>query len=266
MQNHSARVRSFTVGKLDGGMAILLSPDHHMIEFPATILPSGVSTGSIVNISISRDTEKEKRQREDFLALQDEIYKEFNHAPEAPVIFQKAATQTSVTVAWEPLKLYNCELRSIEVYKKGQRTTPHFFGQTAAKLTGLDVNSEYEVHVVVKTSGGNLVSNHVVCKTHSMDNLTGIQVAFGEFQDAGTDLPPLKEALERIGASWTEDLSPENTHLVCTLPRGDAYQRAMVMNIPVVTPEWLKQCEAQKKVQPVGAYAVLSGSQENLPK
>lgn len=32
----------FTVGKVDAGMAILLSPDHHLIEFPATILPVGL--------------------------------------------------------------------------------------------------------------------------------------------------------------------------------------------------------------------------------
>jgi hypothetical protein len=31
--------QEFTVGKVDAGMAILLSPDHHLIEFPATILP-----------------------------------------------------------------------------------------------------------------------------------------------------------------------------------------------------------------------------------
>jgi hypothetical protein len=36
---HEATSVQFTVGKLDAGMAILLSPDHHLIEFPATILP-----------------------------------------------------------------------------------------------------------------------------------------------------------------------------------------------------------------------------------
>ena len=31
--------QQFTVGKLDAGLAILLSPDHHVVEFPSTILP-----------------------------------------------------------------------------------------------------------------------------------------------------------------------------------------------------------------------------------
>ena len=241
----------------------------------------GVATGSIVNISITRDTEKESRQQEEFLALQEEIFREFNHPPELPVIHQKAATQTSVTVAWEPLKLYNCEMRNIEVYKKGQRTNPHFIGHTAAKLTGLgesrlnrdrlpvlfaelslnlvisDVNNEYEVHIIVRTSGGVLISNRIDCRTHAMDNLTGIRCSFGDFADP-SEIPALKEIVERIGASWSEELTPETTHLICTLPRGDGYQRAGAMNIPVVQPQWLKQCEALKIMQPVGPYAVLS--------
>lgn len=98
---------------------------------------AGVATGSIVNISITRDLDKEQQQRSDFLELQEEIYQEFNRAPEVPQIYQKAATQTSVTVSWDPLKLYNCELRAIDVFKKGQRTGAHFIGHNAAKLTGL---------------------------------------------------------------------------------------------------------------------------------
>ena len=42
----------FTVGKLDAGMAILLSPDHHLIEFPATILPV-CTTASLSSVAWS---------------------------------------------------------------------------------------------------------------------------------------------------------------------------------------------------------------------
>lgn len=92
-----------------------------------------------------------------------------------------------------------------------------------------------------------------------MDNLTGIHAALGEFTDPA-ELASTKELLEKLGAQWSDELSPENTHLICEVPRGDLYQRAAVMNIPVVNPQWLRQCEVQKKVQPVGAYAVLASS------
>ena len=121
--------------------------------------------------------------------------------------------------------------------------------------TRTEVNTEYEVHIVVRTTGGNLISNRVVCKTHSMQDLTGIRVSFGEFAEP-YDVPPLKDQIQSIRASWTEELTPENTHLICTLARGEHYQRAAAMNIPVVTPEWLKQCVEKGKVQGVGAYGV----------
>jgi len=88
----------FTVGKLDAGMALLLSPDHHLIEFPATILPEGVTSGSIVNITISRDFEEEDKKKKEFMELEEQIYKEFSKPPEDPVIKVNHITQTWVTL------------------------------------------------------------------------------------------------------------------------------------------------------------------------
>ncbi|CAO3600239.1 unnamed protein product [Absidia cylindrospora] len=56
----------FTVGKVDAGMAILLTEDHHLIEFPSLLLPNGVASGSIVNISVSRNTSEEERKMNEF--------------------------------------------------------------------------------------------------------------------------------------------------------------------------------------------------------
>lgn len=117
-----------------------------------------------------------------------------------------------------------------------------------------EVDTEYEIHIVVRTTGGNLTSNRIQARTHAMDNLTGIRVSFDNF--SASDLAPLQSVIERIGATWTEDFGPENTHLVCGKAGGDKYTRAGAMNIPVVNENWLRQCEAQKKVQPVGAYAL----------
>ncbi|KAJ3078081.1 Chitin synthase, class 5 [Quaeritorhiza haematococci] len=261
----------FTVGKLDAGMAILLSPDHHLIEFPATILPEGVSTGSIINITIERNTDEEARAREDFLALQDSIYEEFCQPPEPPVISVKAVTQTSVTIQWKPLVLHAADLRGIDVYRNAQKLSlqvpPH---ATSVKLSGLDVAHDYEIWICVRTSAGSFVSNKVQVKTHTLDNLTGINVCFGNFGIVSTaatgvtsnnahgdeEMEVLIDLLKRIGASYTNDLSTDNTHLICTVPRGPKYEKAVEWNIPVVSPEFLKACEAQGKIQPAHSFYV----------
>ncbi|KAJ3337632.1 Chitin synthase, class 5 [Gonapodya sp. JEL0774] len=295
------------VGKLDAGMgelhhhtikalpfadrlcsmvaiAILLSPDHHLIEFPATILPGnvhqlgplrvcqisvrdychatdvnlladGVSTGSIVNVSISRDIEKETRMRRDFLDLQEDIYHAFRRKPEHPTIKVKWVTQTSITITWDPLVLYNVELRGIDVYRNNIRSPGHFYGPTTVKLSGCEVNTEYEIFIGVRTSGGSLTSNKLMVRTHTLDNLTGIRIAFGEF-GIPEEVQQLKEVCRRNECTWSDDLTVENTHFVCTLPRGEKYQRALELNIPIVNGDWIRQCEATRKIQPVGIYHV----------
>ena len=46
----------------------------------------------------------------------------------------------------------------------------------------------------------------------------------------------------------------DTTHFVCTEPRGDAWEKAVEMNIPVVRPEYLEGCEREGKIVPARAY------------
>ncbi|KAI9098086.1 BRCT domain-containing protein [Phlyctochytrium arcticum] len=246
----------FTIGKIDAGVAILLSPHHHTVEFPAQILPDGVKTGSILTLTIERNHEEEQKQQEEFLNLQEEIYLTFSQPPEAPVISVKSTTQTSSTIQWAPLALHTADLRSIDVYKNGIKlnlNTPKT--ATTAKLSGLDVNAEYEVWVVARTSAGSLESNRIMVKTHTMDNLTGINVTFGTL-DNPDDIDSLLELVTEMGAKHTDDLTVENTHLVCTVPRGPKYEKAVEWNIPIVSPEFLRACIQQGKIQPATAFYV----------
>ncbi|KAJ2047515.1 hypothetical protein GGH13_009181, partial [Coemansia sp. S155-1] len=67
----------FTVGKLDAGMAMLLTEDYQLIEFPSVLLPKGVVLGSVVNIDVGRDRGAEQRQRNEFRELQEQILVDF---------------------------------------------------------------------------------------------------------------------------------------------------------------------------------------------
>ncbi|KAJ1568589.1 Chitin synthase, class 5 [Cladochytrium tenue] len=250
--------QEFTVGKVDAGMAILLSPDHHLIEFPATILPDGVTTGSIINVTIERNQDEERRTRDDFSAIQDAVFHDFSRCPEPPVLSLRAITQTSAIVQWKPLVLHAATVRGIDVYRNEQKLSAPYVPRdaTSAKLSGLDVDHDYSVHIAVRTSAGTFRSNPVAFRTHTLDNLTGLCVAFGALSGGPAEQDQLAALLARVGARFTEDLSSDNTHLICTFARGPKYEKAVEWNIPAVSPEFLKACEQNGKVMPAHSYYV----------
>jgi len=122
----------------------------------------------------------------------------------------------------------------------------------STKISGLGLNTEYSFFLVLRTSGGTFTSNTLTVKTHTMENLTGITVTPGVLP------PPLRESLEsaveRIDAKIADTVRIDTTHFVCTEPRGDAWQKAVEMNIPVVRPEWVEGCEREGKLVGVRAY------------
>jgi NAD-dependent DNA ligase len=249
----------FTVGKVDAGTALLLSPDHHVVEFPASILPGflfnsdDTRQGNIVNITIERNLEEETQQQQQFDNLQDEIYSFFSRKPETPVCRLKWITQTTAILEWEQLEYYTADFRSLDVYKNDLKVFSLAATSTSCKLTGLDVAQEYTVRLELRTSAGRHSSNNIAFKTLALEDLTGLHPCFGSFADE-SDIEALAELVTRIGATYSDDLTFENTHLVCTLPKGPKYDKAVELNIPIVTPEFLKACEQQCKVQPAHLF------------
>ncbi|KAJ1885751.1 hypothetical protein LPJ66_009970 [Kickxella alabastrina] len=253
----------FTVGKLDAGMALLLTEDYQLIEFPSVLLPRGVVLGSVVNIDVCRDRETEKRQRNDFRDLQDEILKAFgSNTPKPPHIRIGHTTQTWAVIEWDPLDLASAELRSLHLYRDDQRmmqpmpqTLELANSVAAVKSTGLDVDHSYDFKIEMRTSAGTFFSNTITVKTHALDNLSGIRVCFGDC-DSQDEIDSLKETLARIGASYTDAVSLDITHLVARYKTGPAYEAALRYNIPIVKPDWILACEANAKLQPAIKFSL----------
>ncbi|KAI8991040.1 hypothetical protein BDF20DRAFT_812738 [Mycotypha africana] len=196
----------------------------------------------------------------DFWELQDHILATFGEKePEAPVLRVKNITQTSLILEWDPLVLHTAKLRSLDIYKNGTKLAQHIPGNTNfIKLSGLDVDHEFEFHIVIKTTAGEFKSNIIKARTHKMDNLTGIRVAFGKFDEPESAVTELKDLLDRIGASWSEEVNIETTHLLAQLPGGANYENAVQHSIPIVKPEWLVQCDRNKKIQPALPYYIVN--------
>lgn len=74
---HEDEFFTFTVGKLDAGMAILIGDRASQIEFPSLLLPQECTTGSVVRISVSRNQKEEERKKREFDHLQDNVLEMF---------------------------------------------------------------------------------------------------------------------------------------------------------------------------------------------
>ncbi|KAH9462969.1 hypothetical protein MJO28_008901 [Puccinia striiformis f. sp. tritici] len=263
---------TFTCGKIDAGIAVLIGSHAHLIEFPSLLLPPGCEPGSIVSITCTRDNAAEKAQADSFWDLQTKIADQFGvQSPQAPKLRLRSITQTSVTLEWDKLELAQCKLLSLSIWKNGQRlgTLPNPLTNTSTKLSGLDLDSEYTFNLVMKTTGGSFNSQHIKVKTHSLNDTSGINVCFGvilpeEIKEQS------KEAIQQLDGRWSDKIQIDTTHFVCTMAyqaqqasnRASQpstfpsleYQRALQLSIPVVQPSWLQACLHERKMVPIAAH------------
>lgn len=275
---------SLTVGKVDAGVAVLLTEDKRLvshtscryatprhfpypslfqspidipaqIEFPSILLPPSISSGSIVDITVSRNYASEAAAHKSFQALQSSILATYGQrSPTPPLLRCRNATQTSVVLEWDPIELATADLRSLSLYRNGSKagSIPRPLEITATKISGLAVDTEYVFYLVLKTSAGHYSSEKLAVRTHKMTDLSGITVTPGV-------LPaPLRESLSaavrRIGAKLADSVRIDTTHFVCTEGRGREWEKALEMNIPVVRPEWVEGCEREGRVMGVRSY------------
>lgn len=173
-------------------------------------------------------------------------------------------TQTSATLQWPPIKLATAKLRSLDIYKNGQRVAaiPNALSNFSTKLSGLSVDTSYTFQLILRTSAGTYPSNLIRVRTHTIADTSGISVCFGNVTDSVL-LENAQLALKEMRAKWSDKIEIDTTHFVCTTPAvtptgakaaggvagapGAEYQRALQLSIPVVQPQWILACHSEKK-------------------
>lgn len=249
---------SLTVGKLDASLALLLTKEHHLIEFPTILLPKDVQAGSIVKISCERDEQLEAQDSESFMNIQDQIMQTFGTvSPKVPTLRVRNVTETSAVLDWDPIEIATADIISLTLYKNGARfgIIPSPLTRTAIKLSGLAIDTTYTFYLLLATTAGTYRSEELTVQTHKMTDLTGITLCVGTIEGTDIDRADLEETIKNIGAKPLQDtVKLDTTHFVCTVGEGPQWQRALNMNIPVVRPEWIKACEAERRLVSVRAY------------
>lgn len=235
---------SLTVGKVDAGVTVLLTPDKRLIEFPSILLPPDITSGSIVDINVARNKTSEATAEHAFRDLQDQVFHSFGASvPLAPILRCRNATQTSVVLEWDPIQLATADLISLALFRNGQKAgnIPKPLSMHTTKISGLAVDTEYTFHLVLRTTAGTFASQRVAVRTHKMTDLSGITITTGILPAAMKE--NLAAAVERIGAKLVDGVRIDTTHFVTTEGRGVQWEKANELNIPVVRPEWVDACE-----------------------
>ncbi|KAL2795954.1 hypothetical protein BJX66DRAFT_153196 [Aspergillus keveii] len=246
---------SLTVGKVDAGVAVLLTQDNRLIEFPSVLLPNNITSGSIVDITVSRNNAAEAANAAAFQSLQKRILNTYGiKTPSPPILRLRNATQTSLVLEWEPIDLATASLKSMFIYRNGSKagSIPKPLEQRCTKISGLAIHTEYTFHLVLRTTAGTYQSEKLTCRTHKMTDLSGITVVTGVLHPQRKEA--LAAALDRIGGKLVDSVRLDTTHFVCSEGRGPLWEKAVQLNIPVVVPEWVDACEAEGTIVSVRGY------------
>lgn len=153
---------------------------------------------------------------------------------------------------WDPIELAMADLRSLSLYRNGTKAGVIPRDKLSTKISGLALDTEYSFHLVLRTSAGQYASEKIAVRTHKMTDLSGITITPGVMPGQLKD--SLAETVQRIGAKMLDNVRIDTTHFVCTEPRGQAWEKAVEMNVPVVVPDWVKGCEREGKIVGVRGY------------
>eukprot|EP01087_Luapelamoeba_hula_P006475 TRINITY_DN1654_c1_g1_i2.p1 TRINITY_DN1654_c1_g1~~TRINITY_DN1654_c1_g1_i2.p1 ORF type:complete len:1547 (+),score=321.69 TRINITY_DN1654_c1_g1_i2:87-4727(+) len=58
----------------------------------------------------------------------------------------------------------------------------------------------------------------------------------------GYERNDIEQMIEASGAKYTSSLTMTNTHIICTVPSGLKYNKALEWGVKVATPEWIENC------------------------
>ncbi|KNE55216.1 hypothetical protein AMAG_01130 [Allomyces macrogynus ATCC 38327] len=187
--HHHPQAVQLVVGKIDAGVAILLTGDHHILEFPTLLLPPDIATGSIIDVAVSRNIAAEQATLREFSHLQHAILAEFGDAdPAAPVVHVAHAAHDSVLLKWDhgsvPTDADAAVLGLDVVINNHVVHTVAASAVVAApsagdsnatlriageyRVRGLQPGYEYSCWLVLRTASGTVQSDAVVARTKAL--------------------------------------------------------------------------------------------------
>lgn len=102
------KVTTFTVGKVEEGLAILVSEDLQLVELPFDCIPNrpdgSVGIGSLITLQLEHDLSKEMDRLDSLVQLQNELLDKYGAGPNEEkfkgILTEGIRTHSSVTANW----------------------------------------------------------------------------------------------------------------------------------------------------------------------
>ncbi len=252
------RTVAVTVGKIESGMAVVLTEDLHMIEVPTSLLPTA-RPGAIVRLRMQPAADLEEERAARLAAVQLAVLEAFGRLPDARAIAAALRIarrdHTSLTLAWpawRQLAASAATLHRIDALCNGQRLAAAIGeGETELHLTGLEPATAYTVRLTFRTSCGAFESNAIATATPALDDFTTLAVAIAGPDDGGR----IEADLRCLGVPAVFALAPGTQPALVVVIAEDEAHAAAALGVPLVTPQWVEACKAARTFQPPAKYA-----------
>ena len=263
-----------TVGKVESGVAIVLTDDMQMFELPSHSLPSP-RPGTLLHLVLSAPPAEMSAARVAAASdLQQRLLNRYGREVDGEAVARALhllkATHTTLTIGWAPweeLSRSGTTLHALDVLLNG-RHMPFAVrpGETHLRLTGLDPAKSYALQIRFHTSGGRFTTAPLAASTLPLEDLSCLRVAM-----VGVSAEERQEILQLGLHEWTAapaegpdqppDLVVASQITLQELMEGDRggpVLRRLVREraIPLVTMEWVRACRQGGRMQSVTAFAL----------
>eukprot|EP00834_Sanchytrium_tribonematis_P000327 NODE_6_length_70510_cov_1.054395.p32 type:complete len:286 gc:universal NODE_6_length_70510_cov_1.054395:41337-42194(+) len=149
--------RSVYVSKIDAGIAILMSDDYHLIEWPVSLLPPDIRQGMYFDLNISENVEKKMKEEKSFYDFQTTLLEKYSTPKPLPKI---KAMARGHGIQIEVENLIDLSPKYIEIYIDDQEYKKSFEKLSEnAVLISLEKGKTYNVFIKAHTSSGTFESN-----------------------------------------------------------------------------------------------------------
>lgn len=253
-----------TVGKVESGIAVLLTDDLQMFEIPSRLLADS-APGSILRLDLAAAQTIQGQREESFMALQSRLLEEFAREPDHRAIegglSTTGRTHTSLTVGWPQwteMSGTQSTLYAIDALLDGRRLpvtlTPE---ETTLKLSGLDPGRTYTIQLVFRSSAGRFSTAPLTLKTVALEDFSCLRVAVdglpesvvAELGELGVHLAAENESVDLVVTGRTQGQLLEGQD------EGELLRKSRQAKVPLVTPEWVRACREAGRMQSVTQFA-----------
>lgn len=261
------------IGRIESGMAILLTDDLEMFELPAHLLSPAIhnnGTAKVVRLVVTSAAELQAARHAEHMSLQREILKNFGNEPDSVTIANclKVAFVSHTTAlvswpAWYQMAPPGITVHSLDGILRDEsggiiRRMEISPEEVTLKLTSLQPNTSYKLTLAFRTSAGRYSTVDLPLKTPPLEDLSCLKVSLDNVPSETINLlQSIGVQVVDFGVDTSLVISGRNQDELREGPDdGELLRTAKNGSIPIVGTEWVLACKESGKMQSVSNFYI----------